>query len=66
MANTISIKFPLRKSSQGAFEGNVETIDAIRDNLRILLLTNHGERPINYDFGCNLRKVLFNEPGVDI
>ena len=66
MTNTINIRFPLRKSSQGAFEGNVETIDAIRDDLRILLLTNYGERPILYEFGANLRKSLFNEPGANI
>jgi phage baseplate assembly protein W len=66
MANTLNLKFPLRKSSEGAFEGNSVTIDAIKDNLKILLLTNYGERPIQYDFGANLRKVLFNEPGVDI
>jgi phage baseplate assembly protein W len=66
MANNINLKFPLRKSPQGAFAGNSTTIEAVKDNLKILLLTNYGERPINYDFGANLRRVLFNEPGVDI
>lgn len=66
MANGINLRFPLRKSSQGAFETNVTTIDAVKDNLKVLLLTNYGERPALYDYGANLRRVLFNEPGVDI
>lgn len=65
MADPINLSFPLRKSSKGAFETNQSTLDAIRDDLRILLLTNHGERPIHYDFGANLRRLIFEQsPGV--
>jgi phage baseplate assembly protein W len=45
----IGIKYPLMRSSIGAFEVNRTTIDAVRDSLRILILTNHGERVINYN-----------------
>jgi phage baseplate assembly protein W len=55
----------MRHSSQGAFDVNVTTLDAISDDLRILLLSNYGERPIHYDFGANLRRVLF-EQGPDM
>ena len=55
----INIKFPLRKSVRGAFETNEETIDAVRDDLKLLLLTNHGERPMRYTFGCNFRDLMF-------
>jgi phage baseplate assembly protein W len=27
----------------------------------MLLLTNHGERPIHYDFGANLRGIVFDQ-----
>jgi phage baseplate assembly protein W len=59
MANSINIKFPLQRSPKGAFETNDSTIDAVADDLRILLLTNYGERPIHYDFGANLRELIF-------
>ena len=55
----------MRYSSQGAFLANESTLRAVSDDLRILLLTNYGERPIHYDFGANLRKVLF-EQGPDM
>jgi phage baseplate assembly protein W len=65
MAGSINLKFPLKKSSKGAFDTNTATIDAVADDLRILIITNHGERPIHYDFGANLRSVIF-EQGTDV
>lgn len=32
--------------------------DVVHDNLRNLLLTNHGERVIHFDFGANLRPLV--------
>lgn len=55
----------MRRGIQGAFSANTETLRAVSDDLRILLLTNYGERPIHYDFGANLRRILF-EQGDDI
>lgn len=63
--NPVNIQFPMRRGTQGAFATNDSTIDAVIDDLRILLLTNHGERPIHFDFGANLRPVLFDQ-GPDI
>lgn len=65
MARSINIRFPLRKSSRGAFATNESTIQAVADDLRILISTNHGERPIHFDFGANLRKIIF-EQGPDV
>lgn len=65
MANFINIVFPMRRGIQGAFAANTETLRAVSDDLRILLLTNYGERPIHYDFGANLRRILF-EQGEDV
>ena len=61
----INIKFPLKKSVEGAFQTNRETIQAVADDLKVLLNTNWGERPGNYYFGANLRSVLF-EGGPDV
>lgn len=57
----INIKFPPKRTSFGVFATNNTTIDAVTDNLKILILTNHGERPCQYDFGANLRSALFNQ-----
>lgn len=32
--------------------------DVVHDNLRNLILTNHGERLIHYDLGANLRPLV--------
>ena len=65
MANPIGIAFPLRKGNKYPFVTHSSTIDQITDNLKVLLLTNHGERPINYDYGANLRGLLF-EPNINL
>lgn len=62
---SINIKYPLQKSNAGGFATNRTTIEAITDDLRILILSNYGERPIHYDFGANLRKIVF-EQGRDL
>ena len=59
---SINFQFPFRRGVAGGFATNNATIEAVRDDLRILLLSNHGERPIHGDFGANLRVLLF-EPG---
>ncbi len=57
----IGIKTPLRLSQQeGLFEMHTDISKQISDNLRNLLLTNHGERLGFFDFGANLRPILFN------
>ena len=65
MANKINLKFPLRKDPEGGFQSNDLTIGAATADLRVLLLTNHGERPANYFYGANLRKIIF-EQGNDV
>jgi phage baseplate assembly protein W len=65
MADPINIKFPLKRSNKGAFETNDTTVNAIADDLRILLLTNHGERLVHFDYGANLREAIF-EQGPDL
>lgn len=55
----IGIKTPLRYGTQndGIFAMHYNASDQIQDNLKNLLLTNHGERLGLYDFGANLREL---------
>ena len=61
----INLSYPLKKSRTGGFQTNEKTIDAVADDLAILVTTNHGDRPIHFDFGANLRKILF-DPSDDV
>jgi len=54
----------MQYATKGAFATNDTTVDAISDDLKILIKTNWGERVIQYDFGANLRALLF-EPMVN-
>ena len=57
----IGIKTPLQISAgDGLFEMHTDISKQISDNLRNLLLTNHGERLGFFDFGANLRPILFD------
>lgn len=52
----IGIKTPLTLSDRDGFLSmHYSLVDQIIDNLRNLLLTNHGDRLMLYDFGANLR-----------
>ena len=56
----INIKTPLSLGygKGGLFVMNTTMRDAIADNLKNLLLTNAGERPMNPGFGANLKPLL--------
>ena len=57
----IGFKTPLRlgNNSEGIFAMNTDLRLQIADNLRNLLLTNHGERLMFGDLGANLRPLVF-------
>jgi phage baseplate assembly protein W len=57
----IGIKTPLEldeDQSINIFKMHYAITDQMADNLRNLILTNHGERLAMYDFGANLRPLL--------
>tara|TARA_Y100000593_G_scaffold77916_1_gene144434 strand:+ start:7974 stop:8468 length:495 start_codon:yes stop_codon:yes gene_type:complete len=57
----IGIRTPLQISrGSGLFEMHTDLARQISDNLRNLILTNHGERLGFYDFGANLRSLVFD------
>ena len=62
----IGIKTPVRyENSDGLFAMHTDVLANIKDNLRNLLLTNHGERVGMYDFGANLRPLVFDLGNAD-
>lgn len=59
--NPISIKSPLAVSERfGAFDMYEDPVSAIRAHVKNIILTNKGERLGNYNFGANVRQILFN------
>ncbi len=57
----IGIKTPVQlgEDTDGLLVMNYRVADSIKDNLRNLLLTNHGERIGQFDFGANLQELTF-------
>lgn len=64
---SIGFALPFSKStgSLGFFESTDEETEAVKQNLKSLLLTNWGERVIHYQFGCNLKQFLFENLSSD-
>lgn len=56
----IGVKTPLEidESGRNIFSMHYSLKEQIADNLRNLILTNHGERLALYDFGANLRPLI--------
>jgi phage baseplate assembly protein W len=57
----ISIKTPIRlsDSDEELFSMHYNIEESIADNLKNLILTNHGERLFDYNFGANLKELAF-------
>lgn len=57
----IGIKIPMEfgTSSDGLLKMHYNIGDAIADNFRNMIMTNHGERLGQYDFGGNLTELAF-------
>ena len=62
---SLSLKLPLKLWTDGfaSFEDS-ETIPAIKQNLKMLLLTNPGEYAMDPDFGVGMSKFLFSQESV--
>lgn len=60
MAVGVSVKLPLQPdANDGLFKLNKTAVDAVRQNFKMLLLTEEGEKVMDVDFGVGLRKQLF-------
>tara|TARA_Y100000593_G_scaffold80086_1_gene149343 strand:+ start:470 stop:937 length:468 start_codon:yes stop_codon:yes gene_type:complete len=62
----IGLQLPIQKSNgvEGYFLSSQTTIEAVKNNIKNLLLTNKGERLMQPNIGLNLREYLF-EPLTD-
>ena len=56
--NSINLKFPLKSYKRGFFQGNTDTISAVRENIKTLLLTTKGERVMHGELGTNIPVLL--------
>ncbi len=56
----IGLDLPLVGSNGATFKLNYLSIDQAIANAKNLLLTNKGERVMQPEFGCDLRKVVFD------
>ena len=52
--NSINLKFPLKSYRRGFFQGNTDTISAVRENIKTLLLTVKGERVMHAELGTRI------------
>lgn len=59
----IGIDLPFRKSigGDGYFASTTTTIDAVKNNIKLLLQTQQGERLLQPNLGMNLRRFLFEQ-----
>ena len=52
-----NFKFPLQSANRGFFQSNKTTIGAIREDIKILLMTVKGERLMNKNMGTNITTI---------
>ena len=63
---SISVRLPLTLDSADGF-GTIKTIRAmIKQNLKMLILTNPGERVMEPDFGVGIKRFLFSNFSSDV
>ena len=51
---SINFKFPLKSFKQGFFQGNQTTKSAVREDIKVLLMTVKGERVMDKNMGTIL------------
>ena len=62
--STISVKLPLRITERdGAYMMNTTLAETVKQNFKMLLLTNPGERVMDPEFGVGLSRFIFELAG---
>lgn len=57
----IGLDLPLAVSNNSFFRLNYTTYDQAKANLKNLILTNKGERVMLPDYGCDIKKMVFEQ-----
>ena len=58
----LGIKIPYTRDDQFGYFAQVETdLEKARTNLKMLLMTSKGERPMMPTYGSDLKKILFSQ-----
>jgi len=55
----LNINIPITRGTSTAFASTMDNKEAVKNNLRSLLMTARGERVLS-DFGTNLRRMIFD------
>jgi len=50
----------------GAYSLNKKIIDSVRQNLKMLILTNPGERIMDSDFGVGIKRYIFENDTLEV
>jgi phage baseplate assembly protein W len=66
MAIGLQLPFAITTGSIGWLDTSNSEIEAVGYNVKSLLLTNWGERPMHYNMGCNLIEFLFEPVTQDL
>ena len=62
----IGLRLPFARDSINIFSLNYTTLEQSKTNIRNLLLTSKGERVYLPDYGCDIRKMLFENNSGDL
>lgn len=62
----LTVPFARSTGSLGLLAYTDDQVEAAKQNLRSLLITNWGERPMHFHFGCNLVEFVFAQQRDDI
>ena len=61
MAIGFSFPFQVTTGSIGYFQMTEDELEAVENDIKVLLTTNWGERVMHFNFGCNFREFLFEQ-----
>ena len=64
--SSLSVALPLRRSSIDGFVMNKSLKSLVQQNLKMLILTNPGERVMIPSYGIGIKRFLFEQEGTDI